>query len=180
MASDLSRVVVIGTSGSGKTTFARDLAVVLSCDHVEMDRLYWLTNWVERDTETFVSLVAERASGTAWTIDGNHTKAREVLWPRATALVWLNYAFPVVFWRSLQRTVSRSVTGQEICNGNRETLQKAFLSRDSILVWVLTTYRKNRQRYRLLFDGDTYPHLARIELTSTREAKAFLQTVMRR
>jgi adenylate kinase family enzyme len=41
MKSKMARVVVIGTSCVGKTTFARSLARVLSFPHVELDALYW-------------------------------------------------------------------------------------------------------------------------------------------
>jgi adenylate kinase family enzyme len=45
MKTEMARVVVIGTSCVGKTTFARSLAHVLSCPHVELDALHWQPNW---------------------------------------------------------------------------------------------------------------------------------------
>ncbi|HCU2021331.1 TPA: AAA family ATPase [Pseudomonas aeruginosa] len=39
------RVVVVGTSGAGKSTFSAALAARLGCTHVELDRLYWGPGW---------------------------------------------------------------------------------------------------------------------------------------
>ncbi len=173
---DLSRVVVVGTSCSGKTTFAHDLAARLGVSHVEMDRLYWLPGWIERKPEAFLTLVDKNTAGPRWVTDGNYTKARDVVWPKVTAIIWLNYPFPLVFWRSLKRTFHRALTRQEICNGNVESWRILF-SRQSILLWVISTYGKNRERYRTLLASDAYPEAAKIQLTSPRAAKAFLASV---
>ena len=42
---DLRRTVVVGTTGSGKTTVAAELARRLGVSHVEMDALYWGPDW---------------------------------------------------------------------------------------------------------------------------------------
>ena len=39
------RVNVVGTSASGKTTFARALAERLGVRHVELDALHWQSGW---------------------------------------------------------------------------------------------------------------------------------------
>jgi len=45
---DLSRVVVVGTSCAGKTTFARRLAGIVGAAHVELDALHWGPLWTPR------------------------------------------------------------------------------------------------------------------------------------
>lgn len=39
---DFNRVVIIGTSCSGKTTLAGTLAAALATPHIELDALHWL------------------------------------------------------------------------------------------------------------------------------------------
>lgn len=171
---DLSRVVVIGCSCSGKSTFSKALADRLGIDHVELDRFYWLPGWVERYHQQFLDLVAEQAATPRWVMDGNYRHARDLIWPRATAVVWLDYPLPLVIWRSLKRTITRSVSGEEICNGNRESWKKSFFSRDSILLWVLTSYGKVQARSEKLFAENAYPDAAKIRLRGPAETKAFL------
>ena len=170
---DLTRAIVIGTSCSGKTTFARDLAARLDAPHTELDSLHWLPGWKERDPESFRSLVGEWAARERWIIDGNYTRVRDILWPRATALIWLDYPFPLVFWRSVRRTITRAATGEEICNGNRESLRIAF-SRNSIILWAIQTHKKNKRRYDGLFKSRDYSHLGKVRLKTPKAAAAFL------
>ena len=171
---DLSRTVVVGTSCSGKTTFARRLAAGLGAPAIELDALHWLPDWQERDTAGFLALVEQATAAPAWVADGNYGRARALLWPRASAVVWLNYPFRIVLARALRRTVVRGIAREELWSGNRESLRMAFLSRRSILWWVLTTYRRHRREYRALFDQPPWPHLALIELGHPRAAADFL------
>jgi adenylate kinase family enzyme len=174
---DLSRVMVVGTSCSGKTTFARDLATRLDTPHVELDALYWLPGWIEREPSAFLSLIDEKTAGERWVIDGNYRTARDRLWPRATAVIWLDYAFPLVLWRAVTRTFHRAATGQDICNGNRETWRKALFSRDSILLWVITSYHRRKRDYTALFDSNDYPNAGKLRLKTPPEAARFLERV---
>jgi adenylate kinase family enzyme len=123
--SEMERVVVIGSSCVGKTTFAQALASVLGCPHVELDALYWQPNWIARPPDEFRGLVAKEVSHDCWVADGNYSGERDLIWSRATTVIWLNYAFPVVLWRALMRTI-RVSHAEELFSGNRESLRMAF------------------------------------------------------
>ncbi len=172
---DLRRVAVIGCSCAGKTTFARRLAAATGGSFVELDAIHWLPDWVERPNDEFREIVDEATTAERWVADGNYSYAQDIIWGRATAVVWLNYSFPLVLCRAFTRTIARSITGRELFSGNKESLRKAFLTRDSILLWVLTTYYPRRKRYREIFESGEYPHLRFIELRRSRDAGRFLK-----
>ena len=83
------RVVVIGTSGAGKTTMARKLAQTLDRPHIEFDAYRHGPNWTETPDDLFREQLKEALQGDRWVADGNYGVARDVVWPRATTLVWL-------------------------------------------------------------------------------------------
>src|SRR5437660_8617310 len=139
MGRDMARVVVIGTSCSGKTTFAHSLARVLRSPHIELDALHWQPNWVERPADEFRAFTAQAVSQECWVTDGNYGIVREIIWSRATTVIWFNYAFRVVLWRALTRTLRRTLTKEQLYAGNRESLRMALFSRDSILWWVVAS-----------------------------------------
>jgi adenylate kinase family enzyme len=174
---EITRVVVIGTSCVGKTTFAQALARVLNFPHVELDSLHWQPNWIPRPPEEFRALTAQALAEDCWITDGNYGAVRDLVWSRATTVIWLNYAFPLVLWRALTRTFRRVLTQEELYSGNRESLRMAFFSRESILWWVITTFHRRRRQYRRLFDTATTPRLAYVEFRSPAEARNFLRGI---
>ena len=107
---ELSRVVVIGTSGAGKTTFARELSSILGCPHVELDALYWGANWTEVADDVFRGRVQAATAGNRWVVDGDYARATDLVWPKSTAVIWLNLGFARVFSRAVKRTFRRIYT----------------------------------------------------------------------
>ena len=65
------RVIVIGTSGSGKTTMAKRLAERLAAPHIELDGLHWGPNWTEEPDE----LLRERTEKALHLVFSEHCKA---------------------------------------------------------------------------------------------------------
>jgi adenylate kinase family enzyme len=168
------RVSVVGTSCCGKTTFARELAAVLGTAHVELDPLYWLPNWVERSPEDFRAHVSKAVANESWVIDGNYSKSRDIVWGRATHVIWLNYSFPVIWWRAISRTVRRAISGEELFSGNRESWRRVLLSHDSMIIWVLATFRHNRVKYRALRQSSEWQHIDFQEFNNSAQTAEFL------
>jgi adenylate kinase family enzyme len=170
------RVAVIGTSGSGKTTMAQRLAQRLQVPHVELDALHWDPNWTPVSREVFRQRVDQALCGEAWTTDGNYSAVRDIVWGRADTVVWLDYSLPLVLWRVTTRTIRRTLTREQLWNGNQEQFMTAFFSRDSIILWALNTYRRRRREYPLMFTRPEYAHLDIVHLRSARNARRWLNT----
>ncbi|HEX8832853.1 MAG TPA: hypothetical protein VF719_01570 [Abditibacteriaceae bacterium] len=171
------RIVVIGTSCSGKTTLARQLSQQLHIPHIELDALHWKPNWVPTPREELRPLVENAIAIDNWTLDGNYAATRDLVWSRATTIIWLDYPLHLVLRRAIRRTFKRVVYREELWNGNRESL-RTTLSRDSILVWVLKTYRKNHREYRALLPHykSENPQTQVLIFRSPAETRRYLQT----
>lgn len=153
------RYVVVGTSGAGKTTLADKLAWQIDSRHVELDALFWLQDWQMRPADEFRRLVAKATAGRRWVVDGNYSIARDVAWRPADAIVWLDLPFHVVMAQVIKRTLGRCLTGRELFSGNRASFRRAFLSRDSIIWWAATTWKKKRRLYSKLLYSPEWAHL---------------------
>jgi adenylate kinase family enzyme len=171
---NLQRVAVVGTSCSGKTTFAGQLSKKLGVPHIELDALHWLPDWQERSVPEFRNLVKQETAKERWVSDGNYSKVQDIVMGRATDVVWLNYPFPLVFWRGLKRSVVRSFTREELFSGNRESIRITFFSRDSILLWIIKSYKRNIARYRAYQQSPEWQHLRFWEFHSPQETSYFL------
>ena len=173
------RIVVVGSTGSGKTVLARELSRALRIRHIELDALRWDPNWNEVSNDTFRERVAEAVVGAQWIVDGNYGIARDLIWPQATTIVWLDYALRVIIWRLLWRTVKRVFTREVLWNGNQERFRAAFLSRDSLFLWVLQTYWHRRRTYPVEFQKSEHRHIDVAHLRSPKDARKWMPRVSR-
>ena len=164
-------VCVVGTSGSGKTTFARELAERLQIPHVELDALHHGPNWRQPSAEEFrETLERELFARDSWVCcSAYHHKVGDLVPSHADTLVWLDLPLRVKLWRLYRRTASRLVRRTELWNGNRESLRSAFWGRESLFGWMLARHFDDARSEHWL----QHPHVVR--LRSTREVRRWLE-----
>src|SRR5690349_14236388 len=85
------RIMIVGTTGSGKTTLACQLAKRLALSQVDLDALYWNPQWTPAPPEVFRERVSTALSGDRWVVDGNYQQVRDLIWQRADTFIWLDY-----------------------------------------------------------------------------------------
>jgi adenylate kinase family enzyme len=172
----MRRINVTGTSCSGKTTLARELARRLGVPHVEFDALFWGADWTPVPPETFRHRLMLALAGDAWVSDGGFESSRDITWSRVDTVVWLDYPMRTVLARWARRTVRRIRTQEEFWpgTGNRESVRNA-LRRNGLLWWILSTHRGRRSR--MLQRMRERSDLRWIRLRSPKETDAWLATV---
>jgi adenylate kinase family enzyme len=140
--------VVTSASGAGGTTVGREIARRLDLPFHELDALFWQPDWTEPEREEFRERVAEIVATESWVIDGSYQSwIDQLVLGRADVVVWLDLPTRVWLPRLVRRTVSRARSGEELWDGNRESLRNAFASRDSLILFSLRHYRGRRRRY---------------------------------
>ena len=174
----MQRFSVVGSTGSGKTRTAGRIGDALGIPVLELDSIHWGPDWTPTDRETIRVQVGEFVPGDAWVVDGNYRSlAQDLVWDAADAIVWLDLPFRTAAAQLLKRTLSRATRREPLWSGNRESLRKALLSRDSILWWLVKTHRKNRSRYLHDMSSGAYRHLQWIRLCSRREVDTWLESL---
>jgi len=174
----MKRINVIGTTGSGKSTFAKALAEKLGYPCFHLDQLFWKPNWVETGDEELFSKVEAVTSGDCWVLDGNYNRTNDIKWRHADTVIWLDYSFPRTFFQLLRRTLGRVFTRREIWprTGNRESFKRSFMSRDSIFLWFFRCYKKNKVRYSEFQKLPEYRHIRFVRLCRPKDARAFIES----
>lgn len=172
------RIVITGTSGAGKTTLARAIAAQLALPHIELDAINWQAGWrdlVRHDPPEFIRRVTEAAAMKQWVADGNYGLVRDLLWRRATHLVWLDYDRPVVMRRVVVRSLSRAVTRTELWPGTGNRERWWFLLQASHPIrWAWNTWRRRRTETEEWLARPEFAHLVVFRLRRPREARGLL------
>ena len=170
------RFVVIGVSGCGKTELARQIAARVGVPHVELDSLFWEANWQPAERTAFRARVQNATAGDAWVVDGNYSQSHDIVWSKASHIVWLDYGLLTIMRRVSWRTLRRLFNQQELWNGNRESLRGVF-GRNSIVWYAFTSYRRHRGRYAALLANREFNHLKVRRFGSPKEASFWLQSL---
>ena len=173
------RLVVIGTTSSGKSTLAEQLANKLALDFIELDALNWGPNWTAAGDETLRFHAEEATRAPGWVVAGNYRITRPATWARAEAIIWLDYSLWVIFWRLFRRTWKRIVFKEELWNGNREHLstQLKLWSEESLFHWLFKTYWRRKREYPQLFTMPEHVHLKVIHFRAPQETEEWLASI---
>jgi len=172
----MRRVVVGGSTGSGKSTFARSLAARMDVPLIELDALRHGPKWSETPDDEFRARIDPLTAREAWVVDGNCSITMDLTWGRADTLVWLDYSLRLVLWRLFLRTNRRVFSKEVLWNGNRERFANAYLSRQSLYVWVLRSFWRRRRNWPRRL-ADQYRQLAVHRFRTPAEADRWLCSI---
>jgi adenylate kinase family enzyme len=165
----MQRIVILGCSGTGKSTLARRLGERLRLPVVHLDALFWEPGWVEAERQLFRSRVAHALAGERWISDGNYTsRTADLRLPRADLIVWLDQPLWRRLWRVTWR-VARYRRGSRPDMGPDcpERLDPVFLR----YIWDFD--RKARPRIEALI-AEHAPATPLLRLRGDRQVAAFL------
>jgi adenylate kinase family enzyme len=176
-----TRFLVMGSTGSGKSTFARAIAARVGVPFVELDSLFWEPGWVQARPEVFRERVMTATSGDGWVVDGNYrVVTQDLIWPRAHVAVFLDYPFPLVAWRLVRRTLWRCWTRERVCGDNRERLYTHLFTRDSLFWWLIKTYWRRRREIPQWAREPAHAQVKFVRIRRPRDAGVWLQSLKTR
>lgn len=173
----MRRVSVVGSTGTGKTTFGLELARLMAVPFVELDAINWGPNWTPLDTDTFAAQVRAATDVDGWVCDGNYSGIRPIVLERADTVVWLDLPLRTCLARILRRTAQRVRTREELWGGNRESWREAFVGRDALVWWLITQHRRKRRDYAARLAGGDGGRLQVFRFRTSAEADRWLDTV---
>jgi len=168
------RINVVGTSGSGKSTFSKLLSKKLNVPYIQLDTLHWKPNWEESTDEELFAKLEKALCGNDWVVDGNYSRTRNIKWKRVQMVVYLDLPFHNVLYRIIKRSLVRGIKKEELWHGNKETVWKHLFTRDLMILWTLKTFHKRRKEYPKLFKKPEYSHIKFVRLRSGKEVEDFL------
>jgi adenylate kinase family enzyme len=107
------RILVLGRSGSGKSTFAKLLGKKLDIKVFHLDQYFHDPGWIPKEHSEFVKSVEEIISGNSWIIDGNYSSTLPQRVLKADAVYLYDYSRYFCIYRVFKRSL-KSKTELEI------------------------------------------------------------------
>ena len=133
----MERVLVIGSPGAGKSTFAPSLARLTGLPLIHLDQEHWLPGWVERDKAEWAERVRELATRPRWIMDGNFGATLLPRLARADTVIWLDFPAWLCVVRIVRRVLqSRGKVRPDMAEGCPERFDWEFLLYTARFPWT--------------------------------------------
>ncbi|MGH9842177.1 MAG: hypothetical protein ACREEM_25785 [Blastocatellia bacterium] len=101
----MRKVLVIGSGGAGKSTFAKCLGERLHIEVIHLDMLYWNPGWIETPKAEWLRAVEELVKRDAWIMDGNYSGTLDLRLKACDTVIFLDLPRLTCLWRVLKRVV---------------------------------------------------------------------------
>lgn len=102
----MERILIIGSPGAGKSTFARKLADLTGLPLIHLDQEFWQPGWKMTPADLWRDQLREMISGKRWIIDGSYDSSLDIRLPRADTVIFLDYPRWLCLWRVLKRIIT--------------------------------------------------------------------------
>lgn len=124
----MSRVLVIGCGGAGKSTFAARLARRTGLPLIHLDAHFWKPGWVQSEREEWTRRVGRLLSADRWIMDGNYGSTLDLRLAACDTVFFLDLPRLHCLWRVIQRRIRyRHRTRPDMAPGCPEQVDAEFL-----------------------------------------------------
>ena len=164
----MRKILVIGSGGSGKSTFATRLGALLNLEVSHLDKFFWRPGWSKPAPEEWLQTVTELTDRESWILDGNYSGTLDLRVQKCDTVVFLDLSRWLCLWRIVRRALRyRNGHRPDMADGCTEKLDLEFV------LWVWNYPRRSKPKVvKLLRERGAGKQIVR--LRSRAEVEKFL------
>lgn len=127
----MNRIVILGPSGTGKTTLGRNLSEKLNIKSLALDSVYWKKNWnniTKPDFDLYMRKYLTKNN--SWIIEGNYSNHRHLKYrlELADTIIILDYGVKASLKGIIERASKyKNQTRSDMPTGCTEGIDQEFL-----------------------------------------------------
>ncbi len=135
----MKKILVIGSGGAGKSTFAKRLGALTGIEVFHLDKLHWRAGWVEPPKVEWQKTVETLLKQSEWIMDGNFGGTMELRLAVCDMAIFLDLPRTVCLYRILKRWLKyRNTNRPDMTAGCNEKIDFEFLK------WIWDYPKKNK------------------------------------
>lgn len=101
----MKKILVIGSYGSGKSTFAKRLHNVLNIELIHLDEMFWSSNWEPTPEEVMINKIKQVIMKESWIIDGFYPGTFDIRFKHADTIIFLDLNRLLCLYNAISRTL---------------------------------------------------------------------------
>ena len=163
----MKRILIIGSSGAGKSSLAKRLHDKSGIELIHLDQYYWKPGWIRPETVEWEEMVKKLLLRESFIMDGNYRNTIDLRLLLADTIVFLDMSRWVCFFRIWKRRFEKKRTDE--ITGCPERVSW------DLLHWVLWKYPHVARKDMLQRLGKVKSEKKMIVLRSNKEIEDFLE-----
>ena len=166
---DYSRIIIVGSGGSGKSWLGKQLAKVTGYPLFHLDTEHWKPGWVQSSKEEKIARQNEIISGDKWIIDGNYGSTMEIRFAAAELVIFLDLSRIICAISVIRRHGKKRPDLPDYLE------ESGIFSKDSreFFKWVWSYPKTGRKTVMAL--KEKYPDKAFLQIKTRREVRKLLK-----
>lgn len=163
------RILIVGSSGAGKSTFSRKLGELWDIPIVHLDALFWQPGWNPLPRNEFTEKVKNELTKSQWIIDGNYDSSIELRAKYADLIIFLDFSNVLCLYRACKRAWTyRGKTRPDMGPDCKEKIDWGFVQ------WIWRYPKDIRPK---MLDFLAHTHTDVVTFKSPKEVEQWLQHI---
>lgn len=122
------KIMIIGSPGSGKSTFSRRLGGVLELPLYHLDAYYWKPGWVETSKDEWIEFINQLVLKDNWIIDGHYGGTMDVRMHASDVIIFFDLSPLITTYRVIKRRIQyHGKTRPDLNEGCPESIDWQFI-----------------------------------------------------
>lgn len=168
------RILVIGSPGSGKSTFSRELSEIRCIPIYHLDKIFWKNGWNPIPEEEFKDKLIKILQTNEWIMDGNYSQNLAMRMKYAQTVIFLDIPWILCTLRVIKRNIhNRHNTRKDITEGCEEKFDHDFYE---LLKFIRHFPKTDRVKIIKLLEVNAYEKEI-IIFSNSKSVKQYLQKI---